>query len=87
MKFLFLIHNKHAEVKQELLKHVTKETTLGQCLEYAHIEGNLQSVEMSKYVDKIQVSSTGSVTSNIDAVNKKKTRRHNATTSKAKHRR
>ena len=60
VKFLYLIHNKHAEVKRELLKHVTKETTLGQCLEYAHnIEGNLQSVELSKYVDKIQVSSTG----------------------------
>ena len=80
VKFLFLIHNKHSEVKQELLKHVTKETALGQCLEYAHnIEGNLQSVELSKYVDKIQVSSsTGSVTSNFDAV-KKKTRRCDVT--------
>ena len=29
VKFLFLIHNKHTEVKQELLKHVTKDTTLG----------------------------------------------------------
>ena len=27
--FLFLIHNKHSDVKQELLKHVTKDTTLG----------------------------------------------------------
>ena len=54
VKFHFLIHNKHAEVKRELLKRVTKETTLGQCLEYAcNIEGNLQSVELSKYVDKI----------------------------------
>ena len=81
VKFLFLIHNKHSEVKQELLRHVTKETTLGQCLEYAYnIEGNLQLVELSKYVDKIQVSSsTGSVTSNIDAVNKKKTRRYDVT--------
>ena len=72
-KFLFLIHNKHSEVKQELLKHVTKETALGQCLEYAHnIEGNLQSVELSKYVDKYKVSSsTGSVTSNFDAVRRK----------------
>ena len=80
VKFLFLIHNKHSEVKQELLKHVTKETALGQCLEYAHnIEGNLQSVELSKYVDKIQVSSsTGSVTSNFDAV-KNKTRRCDVT--------
>ena len=80
VKFLFLIHNKHVEVKRELLKHVTKETTLGQCLEYArNIEGNLLSVELSKYVDRIQVSSTGSVTSNIDPVNKKKTRRHDVT--------
>ena len=81
VKFLFLIHNKHAEVKRELLKHVTKETTLGQCLEYAHnIEGNLQSVKLSKYVDKIQVSSsTGSGTSNVDAVIKKKTRRCDVT--------
>ena len=64
-------------MKLQLLKHVTKETTLGQCLEYAHnTEGNLQSVELSKYVDKMQVGSTGSVTSNVDAVNKKKTRRH-----------
>ena len=31
VKFLFLIHNKHSEVKQELLKCVTKDTTLGQC--------------------------------------------------------
>ena len=29
VKFLFLIHSKHAEVMRELLKHVTKETTLG----------------------------------------------------------
>ena len=58
------------------MKYVTKETTL----EYAHnIEGNLQSVQLSKYVDKIQVSSTGSVTSNVDAVSKKKTRRHDVT--------
>ena len=57
-----------------------KKPTLGQCLEYAHnIDGNLQSVGLSKYVDKIQVSSTGSVTSNVNAVNKKKTRRHNVT--------
>ena len=80
VKFLFLIHNKTSEVKQELLKHVTKETTFGQCLEYAHnIEGNLQSVELSKSVDKMQVNSTGSVTSNIDAVNRKKTRRCDVT--------
>ena len=80
VKFLFLIHNKHSEVKRELLKHVTKETILDQCLEYAHnIEGNIQSVELSKYVDKIQVSSTGSVTSNVDAVSKKKTRRCDVT--------
>ena len=57
VKFLFLIHNKHSEVKQELLKHVTKDTTLGQWLEYAHnIEGNLQSVKLSKYVEKTQLS-------------------------------
>ena len=39
-------------------------------------------MELSKYVDKIQVgsNSTGSVTSSIDAVNKKfKTRRHDVT--------
>ena len=59
------------------MKHVTKETTLGQCLEYTrNIEGNLQSVKLSKCVDKIQVSSIGNVTSNVDAVNKKKTRRY-----------
>ena len=78
VKFLFLIHNKHSEVKRELLKHVTKETTLGQCLEFArNIERNLQSVELSKYVDKIQVGSsgTGRVTSSVDTV-RKKTRRH-----------
>ena len=57
VKFLFLIHNKHSEVKQELLKCVTKDTTLGQCLEYArNIEGNLQSVKLSKYVEKAQPS-------------------------------
>ena len=38
--FLFLIHNKHSELKQGLLKCVTKDTTLIQYLEYAHsIEG------------------------------------------------
>ena len=48
VKFLFLICNKHSEIKQELLKHVQKETTLSQCLEFAHsVEGNLQSVELS----------------------------------------
>ena len=36
-------------------------------------------MELSKYVDKVQVGSTGSVTSNIDAVTKKKTRRHDVT--------
>ena len=45
VKFLFLIYNRHSEVKQELLKCVTKDTTLIQCLEYAcSDEGNLQSV-------------------------------------------
>ena len=43
VKFLFLIHNKHSEVKQELLRKVTKDTTLSQCLEYAcNTERNLQ---------------------------------------------
>ena len=58
IKFLFLIHNKHTEVKEELFKCVTKDTTLGQCLEYAHnIEGNLQSVELSSMLTKFsQVS-------------------------------
>ena len=57
VKFLFLIHNKHSEVKQELLKCVTKDTTLGQFLEYAcNIGGNLQSVKLSKYVEKVQPS-------------------------------
>ena len=47
VKFLFSIHNKHSEVKQELLKHVTKDTTLIQCLEYAcSVKGNLQSVKL-----------------------------------------
>ena len=70
VKFLFLIHNKHSEVKQELLKCVTKDTTLGQCLEYAHnIEGNLQSVELSKYLEKAQLFV--SVT-DVHAVNKRR---------------
>ena len=57
IKFLFLIHNKHTYVIQELLKCVTKDTTLGQCLEYdCNIEGNLQSVKLSKYVKKAQPS-------------------------------
>ena len=55
VKFLFLIHNKQTEVTQELLKHITKETALAWCLEYAcNIEGNLQLVELLKYVDKVQ---------------------------------
>ena len=56
VKFLILIHNKHSEVKQELLKCFTKDMTLGQCHEYAcNIEGNLQSVELSKYVDTVKL--------------------------------
>ena len=70
VKFLFLIHNKHSEVKQELLKCVTKDTTLGKCLEYAcNIQGNLQSVKLSKYVEKAQLSV--SVT-DVHAVNKRR---------------
>ena len=70
VKFLFLIHNRHSEVKQELLKCVTKDTTLIQCLKYAcSVEGNLQSVELSKYVEKAQPST--SIT-DVHAVDKKK---------------
>ena len=70
VKFLFLIHIKPSEVKQELLKCVTKDTTLGQCLEYAcNIEGNLQSVKLSKYVEKAQLSVS---TPDMHAVNKKR---------------
>ena len=69
-KFLFLIHNRHSEVKQELLKSVTKDTTLIQCLEYARsVEGNLQSVKLSKYVEKVQPSTS---TTDVHAVDKKK---------------
>ena len=72
VKFLFLIHNKHSEVKQELLKCVTKDTTLGQCLEYAHnIEGNLKSVELSKYVKKAQPSASATEAS-VHAVDKRR---------------
>ena len=35
VKFLFLIHNKHERVREELLKSVTKDTSLNQCLEFA----------------------------------------------------
>ena len=35
VKFLFLIHNKHEKVMEELLKSVTKDTSLNQCLEFA----------------------------------------------------
>ena len=70
VKFLFLIHNKHSEVKQELLKCVTKDTTLIRCLEYAcSVEGNLQSVKLSKYVEKAQPSTSST---DVHAVNKKK---------------
>ena len=70
VKFLFLIHNRHSEVQQELLKHVTKDKTLMQCLEYAHsVEGNLQSVKLSKYIEKAQASTS---TIDVYAVNKKK---------------
>ena len=72
VKFLLIIHNKHSEVKQELLKHVTKDTTLGQCLEYTHnIEGNLQSVELSKYVEKAQPSVSANA-ANVHAVDKRR---------------
>ena len=70
VKFLFLIHNRHSEVKQELLKCVTKDTTLIQCLEYAHsVESKLQSVELSKYIENVQPSTS---TTDVHAVNKKK---------------
>ena len=70
VKFLFLIHNKHSEVKQELLKCVTKDITLSQCLEYVHnIEGNLQSVKLSKYVEKAQPSVSAT---EVHAVDKRK---------------
>ena len=70
VKFLFLIHNRHSEVKQELIECVTKGTTLIQCLEYARsVEGNLQSVELSKYVENAQPSTS---TTDVHAVNKRK---------------
>ena len=69
VKFLLLIHNKHSEVKQELLKCVQKETTLSQCLEYTRsVEGNLQSVELSRYIDKIPQPNNNA---EVRAVNKK----------------
>ena len=87
VKFLFLIHNRHSEVKQELLKCVTKDTTLIQCLEYARsVEGNLQSVKLSKYIEKAQPSTS---TTDVHAVNKKvksksKPRHHNVTPARQK---
>ena len=49
VKFLFLIYNKHERVREELLKSVTKDTSLNQCLEFAPcIEGNMQSEGLSK---------------------------------------
>ena len=49
VKFLFLIHNKHERVREELLKSVTKDTSLNQCLEFARcVEGNMQSEELFK---------------------------------------
>ena len=62
---------KHSEVKQELLKCVTRDTTLSQCLEYAcNIEGNLQSVKLSKYVEKAQPS-VSATEANVHAVDKR----------------
>ena len=86
VKFLFPIHNRHSEVKQELLKCVTKDTTLIQCLEYARsVEGNLQSVELSKYVEKVQPSTS---TTDVHAVDKKKVksklRHHDVTPARQK---
>ena len=86
VKFLFLIHNRHSEVKQEFLKCVTKDTTLIQCLEYAcSVEGNLQSVEMSKYIEKAQPSTS---TTDVHAVNKRKVksklRHHDVTPARQK---
>ena len=70
VRILFLIHNRHSEVKQELLKCVTKDTTLIQCLEYARsVEDNLLSVELSRYVEKAQPSTS---TTDVHAVDKKK---------------
>ena len=47
-----------------------KDTTLGQCLEYAHnIESNLQSVKPSKYVEKAQPSVSAT---EVHAVDKRK---------------
>ena len=72
VKFLFLIYNKHSNVRQELLKHVQKETTLNQCLEYAHsVEGNLQLVELSRYIDKMPQSNYPN-NAEIHALDKKK---------------
>ena len=53
-------------MKQQPLKCVTKDTTLGQCLEYVHnIEGNLQSVKLSKYVEKAQQLTRGGLDLNV----------------------
>ena len=82
VKFLFLIHKKHSEVKQKLLNHVTKDTTLGQYLEYAcSIEGNLQSVKLSKYVDTVKphASNTEGSVNAIDAKKKFMSRRCDVT--------
>ena len=85
VKFLFLIHNKHSEVKQELLKCVTKDATLGQCLECApNIEGNFQSDELSKYVDNVKphASKTEVSVNAIDAKKKFSSRRCDVTSAR-----
>ena len=47
-----------------------KDTTLGQCLEYAHnIESNLQSVKPYKYVENAQPSVSAT---EVHAVDKRK---------------
>ena len=54
VKFLFQIHNKHERVREELLKSVTKDTNLNQCLELARcVEANMQSEELSKKMGDI----------------------------------
>ena len=54
-----------------------KETTLSQCLEYARsVEGNLQSVELSRYIDKVLQPNNAEV----HAVNKKFKQKHHDVT-------
>ena len=64
-------------MREELLKSVTKDTSLNQCLEFAQcVEGNMQSEELSKKVGDI-ILDPQSV--KVDAIKHKKAK-HSQTT-------